>query len=515
MADRLVFFWCAGLLIGVSALAQDSTPVITASGGVVNAASLKPGIAGNTWISIFGENLASTTREWQAADFQEGRLPIQLDGTGVLVNGKPAYISYVSPKQINALTPVDSDLGSIEVVVTRSGVRSRSVLVTKTNVSPELFRFGAANQRYAAATHADGAYLGPTTLYPGLTQPAKRGDVIVLYANGLGPTDPPISDGRVITQTLRLSTNPTVRFGNAVADVRFAGLTATGLYQLNVQVPGTVADGDSAVSIEIGGVRSQDAVFVPIGDGNSNPPAPSYQFGPITVLDQPDLRIERMQDPYASALQRACPSCKIPTEMLGLESFDGMRSFAFRYQLAPDRECLHRDQHNFYFNQLRPQQFNVWADRIDATAGRVLMAAMPTLPGLPPLVWGLLTRCDNGAYVALEFAVNGDLEAGVNRAADLIASVQIRDGSLLVGDWSQSGDRASFGSDGTYSFRVSAATGFDSSGTYSRDGRHLVLNQETGIGAPRRRECEITTLTLDELVFRCDGITSSYKWRLY
>lgn len=517
MADRLVFIcWYAGLFTGTVAFAQNSTPVIAASGGVVNAASLKTGIAGNTWISIFGENLASTSRQWQAADIQEGRLPIELDGTGVLVNGKPAYISYISPRQINALTPLDDALGSIEVVVTRSGTRSRSVLVTKTNVSPELFRFGAADQRYAAATHADGSYLGSTTLYPGLTRPARRGDVIVLYANGLGSTDPPISDGRVITQTLKLSTNLTVRFGNAAADVRFAGLTATGLYQLNVQVPETVADGDIAVSIEMGGVRSQDAVFVSIGDGNSNPPAQSYQLGPITVSAQADLRIERMADPYASDLQRACPTCKIPTEMLALESSDRMRSFAFRYQLAPEHECLHRDEHNFYFNRLRPLEFNVWADRIDATAGRILMGAMPRLPGLPPAAWGLLTRCDNGAYVALEFAVNGDVEAGVNRAADLIASIQIRDGSLLVGDWAESGDRAFFGSDGRYSFRVTAATGFDSSGTYTRNDRRLVLNQETGIGAPRQRECEITTLTLDKLVFRCnDGITSSYNWRLH
>ena len=85
-----------------------ANPIVTST-AITNAAQATAGIASNTYITIKGTNLAPTKRSWAAADFgASGKtLPTSLDGVTVTVNGEPAYITYISPVQINALTPTD------------------------------------------------------------------------------------------------------------------------------------------------------------------------------------------------------------------------------------------------------------------------------------------------------------------------------------------------------------------------------------------------------------------------
>ena len=78
------------------------SPSIT-SGGVVNGASFLPRIAPWTWITIQGRNLASTTRTWDSADFRGMNLPTQLDGVSVTIDGRQAYVYFISPTQLNVL----------------------------------------------------------------------------------------------------------------------------------------------------------------------------------------------------------------------------------------------------------------------------------------------------------------------------------------------------------------------------------------------------------------------------
>ncbi len=91
------------------------------SGGVVNSASFLAGIAPNSWITIFGTNLSPVTDTWANA-IVNGNLPTLLDGVSVSVGGEPAYVYYVSPTQINAVTP-NAVLGTT-VTVTNSGETS-------------------------------------------------------------------------------------------------------------------------------------------------------------------------------------------------------------------------------------------------------------------------------------------------------------------------------------------------------------------------------------------------------
>ena len=227
---------------------------------VANVTGEGAAIGQNTWAEIKGVNLAPDTRIWQGSDFVNGQLPTQLDGVGVTVNGKPAYIYYISPSQVNILTPLDSTTGTVPVQLTTSAGTSNIATATLQAYAPGLFVYGGS---YAAATHADGSLIGPSALYPGTTTPAQPGEAIVLYANGFGQSNPAIVAGSDV-QAGALPTNPLVTVGGYPATVQFAGVVSAGLYQFNIIVPAAVPNGNNVVSIQYNGFTAQSGVLVTV-----------------------------------------------------------------------------------------------------------------------------------------------------------------------------------------------------------------------------------------------------------
>ena len=110
--------YTASYTLAPGASGGGSAPAI-ASAGVVNGASFQPGIVPNSWITIQGANLSSTTNTWDKA-IVDGKLPTSLDGVSVSVGGKPAYVYFVSASQINVLAP-DAGTGSMSVTVSNGG----------------------------------------------------------------------------------------------------------------------------------------------------------------------------------------------------------------------------------------------------------------------------------------------------------------------------------------------------------------------------------------------------------
>jgi len=130
-------------------MAAASAPTIT---GVVNGASFLAGFTQGSWITIFGSNLAGTTRSWTSADFNGTSLPTSLDEVSVTVDGKSAYIYYISPTQINALAPADTVVGPVAVQVAYANATSNSLNTTEASFSPALFLFPADNARQSGPT---------------------------------------------------------------------------------------------------------------------------------------------------------------------------------------------------------------------------------------------------------------------------------------------------------------------------------------------------------------------------
>jgi uncharacterized protein (TIGR03437 family) len=235
-------------------------PVAAASNAVLNAASYQPAISPGGFASIQGTNLSTTTRTWGTGDFVNGTLPTQLDGVSVMVDGKPAYIYFVSPRQIDFIPPADSKQGVVPLIVTNNGLPSASVNVTLQQFSPGLFV--VQNGKYIVATHANGTLVGPTTLAAGAA-PADFGETITLWGTGFGPSNPAV-DGQVIAAPVQSANPVTVMIGGAPATVTFAGITSAGLYQINVQVPASIPPGDASVVAQVGAVKSQANVFISV-----------------------------------------------------------------------------------------------------------------------------------------------------------------------------------------------------------------------------------------------------------
>jgi uncharacterized protein (TIGR03437 family) len=238
-------------------LSSGSGPVIST---VLNSAGETSAVAQNTWIEIKGQNLAPDTRQWQASDFVNGQMPTQLDGVSVKVNGKPAFIYYISPQQVNALTPIDSTTGQVFVQLTNASVTSENVAVSLQPYAPGFFQFDGI---HVAATHLNGSLIGPTTLYPGLSTPAQPNETIVIYATGFGQTSPPIVNGSA-SQSGTLTITPALKIGGFIASVQFAGVVAPGEYQFNVVVPGNLPDGDATIAATLNNVNTQPGALITI-----------------------------------------------------------------------------------------------------------------------------------------------------------------------------------------------------------------------------------------------------------
>jgi uncharacterized protein (TIGR03437 family) len=230
---------------------------------VTSAVNFQPGLASGAWIAVQGANLSTTSRTWSEADFAGDRLPRLLDGVTVNINGKPAYVYYVSPTQLNVLAPEDAALGPVSVDVVNA-LGKTTATGQKQAVSPAFFALSGLSPRYAIATFPDGTFAARPELVPGTpVRPAKPGDVIALYATGLGPTNPAYPDGQIIRQAARLQNQVSVTVGGVPAVVDFAGIIVAGVYQINIRVP-DVPDGDAIVTLQVQGFTPDDHALVPV-----------------------------------------------------------------------------------------------------------------------------------------------------------------------------------------------------------------------------------------------------------
>jgi uncharacterized protein (TIGR03437 family) len=258
------------------AMAAQTTPALPASTCtkaapapaiqlVANAEGEAPVIAPNTWVEIKGSNLAAPghVRIWQGSDLREGGLtmPIQLDGVSATVNGKAAYVYFISPTQVNILTPPDAMSGSVPVRVSYGGQTSAAFTVQSQALAPAFFVFSGGP--YVAATHSNGTYVGPASLYQGATTPVKPGEAIAIYADGFGATNSPVQSGSVL-QSGVLTPAPAVTIGGVPAVVQFAGLIGPGEFQFNVVVPAGLGNGDQAIMATYNGASTQAGTLLTV-----------------------------------------------------------------------------------------------------------------------------------------------------------------------------------------------------------------------------------------------------------
>ena len=240
-------------------------PTVT-PGGIVPVYSTVPTVQPGEWVSIYGTGLASSAVTWN------GNFPTSLGGTTVTVDGKPAYLWFVSPTQINLQTPDDTSTlpATVPVVVTTAtGIFSSTVTLAQYGPSFNLLDSthvaGIILRSDGSGAYGGGSYdiLGPTGNSLGYaTVAAKAGDVVELFGVGFGPTTPPVPAGQAFSGSAPTTNSVNLLINNQNVTPGFAGLSDSGLYQINLTVPAGLGTGDVPLVATVGGVQTPSTVVI-------------------------------------------------------------------------------------------------------------------------------------------------------------------------------------------------------------------------------------------------------------
>ncbi len=249
----------------------DAAPMISNNGarsagdfGSLTAAA--PG----SYVEIFGANLADSSRGWASTDFAGSKAPSSLDNVSVTIGGQPAFVSYVSPRQVNVQVPAGLAPGATPVVVTNAGRSSAPVNITIGEVAGGLLAtpaFRMNTTQFAVALHADGSYVSNGYLIGDIpAAPAKRGETLLFYGIGFGPVDSGEVAGQIAGGAWRTRNNVEFRFGDVPARVDYAGLAPSyvGLYQFNVVVPEGAPAGDIPLRVLVNGAAIAQNLFLTV-----------------------------------------------------------------------------------------------------------------------------------------------------------------------------------------------------------------------------------------------------------
>jgi uncharacterized protein (TIGR03437 family) len=242
-----------------------------------------PYFASGSWLEIKGGNLADLSDprlnsalnpgQWTASDFTGSNAPTSLDGISVNINGKPAYVWFLSPGQINVQAPEDSATGNVSITVTNCKATSFPFSFTRRSLAPGFLAppnwTGDGNQYMLATFASDGAYVLDITTGPSgsiNSRPAKPGDLIVAYGIGFGDVTPSILPGTIVGQSNTLVNPVTIYFGTAPATITYAGLAGgfVGLYEFYFTVPANLPDGDIQILVVQNGTTVPQTMYLAI-----------------------------------------------------------------------------------------------------------------------------------------------------------------------------------------------------------------------------------------------------------
>ena len=209
--------------------------------GISNAANFTPitnAYAPGELVNLFGTfNVSSNV---------DSMLPIPtiLSGVQVTVNGTPAPVYAVSQNEITIIIPYEvSGQFFLTFQVNVNNSLSNLVTVYADNSAPGIYTLGQDGL-------GDGAILHSNFTEVNGTSPARPGETVLLFMNGLGTVTPSVADGAV-GGTNPLSNSDEFTAGGlsvflidaagnqAQATVQFAGLApcCAGLYQVNFTLP--------------------------------------------------------------------------------------------------------------------------------------------------------------------------------------------------------------------------------------------------------------------------------------
>lgn len=307
------------ILLGATGFAVANEPQTTLR-GVVNGVSFQPApanVARGGILAVFGEELAS------AHTIADGLpLPVSLEDPAVqvLINGVAAPLFFVSPTQINAQVPWETEPGWGEVIVRRAGSASVAMPVLVADVAPSLIRHDGSSAPVAQsvggppdpagqpASSSVTLELGSPGSRPSATGAVldasatiSAGDVIALFATGAGATTPAIANGAAgISDGAYTFAVPQRAYigGIPVSEPTVAvSSELVGVYKMTLTIP--ELSGSTEVMHWISGGQATAGVLGPVGAPEARYIDVPAEAASAVRLDMTDL------NPYYVALSGA------------------------------------------------------------------------------------------------------------------------------------------------------------------------------------------------------------------
>jgi uncharacterized protein (TIGR03437 family) len=238
-------------------------PVPTISpNGAVGAADGKPApVAPGSYLSLYGTALSGSSNTATTAS-----LPLAIDFVNVSFDvpsaglSLPGRLYYISPGLINLQVPWElHGQTSALIKVTIEDSQGPLYTLSLADYAPAFFVYpesGTGRTLLAARDARSGKLISSTN-------PATAGEIVSLYANGLGPVDNQPATGEPAPSSPLAHTTqlPTVTVAGQAAVVQFSGLTPgiTGLYVVNVTMPSNIPSGVQPIVLTINSVASPAA----------------------------------------------------------------------------------------------------------------------------------------------------------------------------------------------------------------------------------------------------------------
>ena len=239
----------------------EASPLISAA-AVVNAASFEAGpIAAGQVLTIFGSGVGPDQLATLELTPDRQSITKTLGGTRVLFDGVAVPMLYSLAGQVSAIAPFGiSGRRTIDLQVEYNGRSSNRVTLEVQPTAPGIFTMDASGKGVGAILNED---YQPN----GAGRPARRGDVIILYATGAGETDPASIDGMIVTGIGRQVQPIGLKIAGVEAEILYAGPApglVSGVIQVNARVPFGIPTGLQAIELIAGGKKSRVGVQVSV-----------------------------------------------------------------------------------------------------------------------------------------------------------------------------------------------------------------------------------------------------------
>ncbi len=239
---------------------QASPPVISADGLTNGASYAKNAVAPGEIVVLFGATFGPASLALSQAG-ADGRIPSQLSDARLLFDGVPAPMLYARVGQTAAVVPFAvGNQAATKVEYEYKGVRSNAVTMNVVRTMPGLFTLDSSGQ-------GAGAILDASFRPISQINPARIGDVILLYGTGGGLTTPVSMDGEipVVAPFPLVAAAVSAKIGGVDCPVQYSGGASglvAGVIQVNVQLARGIASGEQPIALKIGDATSQSGVTV-------------------------------------------------------------------------------------------------------------------------------------------------------------------------------------------------------------------------------------------------------------